>query len=181
MNASRITVAIATAALLGATACEDGKNPAAVAVDPATTVPTGAVQVLVQQQPVTTPGRLTFAVKVLTKDVSVGAYQGALTFEPGSFELVSIESASAKDGEFHIVNSSEFAKGRIRFAAYATESFDGSDAFTITVKPLVPLENAKLVGALDVAGEVTGAAVSKTMLQSSRGILEARTNRVVVP
>ena len=181
MNSSRLSVLVCALALVGASACDDGKNPAAVGPDPAAALPTGAIQVLVQQQPVTTAGRLTFAVKVITKDVSVGAYQGALTFEPGAFELVSVESPSAKDGEFHIVNTADFAKGRIRFAAYATEAFDGTDAFLVTVKPLVPLENAKLVGALDVAGEVTGAAVAKTMLQSSRGILEARTNRVVVP
>lgn len=176
MNANRLCIALALLAL----ACRDQAPPAS-SQDLASTVPRGSTQVFVQQAPITQADRVTFVVRVVANGVSVGAYQGAVTFVPGAFELVGIETPKGASGDLYLVNPAGFAGGRIRFAAYTTEKFTDTEAFRVTVKPLKPLGEARLTGTLDVAGEVSGVRMSRSRIMASRGILDARSNAVIVP
>jgi hypothetical protein len=58
-------------------------------------VPHGAVQAVVQQLPAAADGSITFVVRVVANTVSVSSYEGAVTFAPGSFELVVCGSSAA--------------------------------------------------------------------------------------
>ena len=143
-------------------------------------VPQGAVQVVVQQE-AASGDELTLVARVVGNGVDVGAYQGEITFVPGTLELLGATTPTA-DHEMHIVNPSTFAQGRIRFAAYTTASaFASTEAFTLRVKAVHPLADAQFVGTLEVVGEPTGRAVSKTKLLASRGIYDAVTNRLITP
>ena len=164
---SRTTIILAFA--LGA--CADKQAPVAP-TNLVSVVPVGNVEVMLQEQPSTASGTQVFAVRVVANDVPLGAYQGAVHFSAGAFQLVSVETPQV-DGEYHVVNSADFAKGTIRFAAYTTEQFKGNEAFRITVKPLVSIADAHLAGALDVAGEVTGTPIASARLKQSQGIRKA--------
>jgi hypothetical protein len=164
---------------VGSLACRE-RAPTAPPVDLVKTIPMGAAQVIVEQQPASAAGSLTFVVRVLSNGVKMGAYQGAVTFVPGAFELVSVETPKDAGSDYYIVNSSAFAEGRIRFAAYTTEAFSGTEAFRVTVKPLRPVSQAMLAGALEVAGEVTGSAVPAARLKPSQGIHDAMSGLLVV-
>lgn len=143
-------------------------------------VPAGAVQVIVQQES-SSGDELTLVARVVGNDVKVGAYQGEVTFVPGTLELLGVETPTV-DNEMHIANPATFKQGKIRFAAYTTASaFTSSEAFRVRVKAVHSLADASLVGKLEVVGEPTGHAVSKTKLLSSRGIHDAITNRLIVP
>lgn len=163
------TTTIALAFALGA--CADKQAPVAP-VDLVSKVPAGNVEVMVQEQPSTASGTQVFAVRVVANDVPLGAYQGSVHFAPGAFQLVSVETPQV-DGEYHVVNSADFAKGTLRFAAYTTGHFTGNEAFRVTLKPLVSLADAHLQGALDVAGEVTGTPIASARLKQSQGIRKA--------
>jgi hypothetical protein len=143
-------------------------------------VPSGSVQIVVQQES-SSGDELTLVARVVGNDVKVGAYQGEVTFVPGTLELLGIETPTVEN-ELHIANPSSFAQGRIRFAAYTTASaFTSSEAFRIRVKAVHSLADATFVGKLEVVGEPTGHAVSKTKLLASRGIRDATTNQLIIP
>jgi hypothetical protein len=145
------------------------------------TVPPGTIQPVIQQQASASTGTLTLVVRVVGNGVTVGAYQGVVTFTPGALDLVSIETPAGTGGDFHVINATTFATGRIRFAAYAAESISGTEAFRMTVRSPGPLSEARLAAALEVVGEATGAPVAATKLHTSRGVLDAVTNQVIVP
>src|SRR4026207_498373 len=79
-------------------------------------VPLGAVQAVIQQEPTTPDGLVTFVVRVLSNNLTVSSYQGTVSFAPGSFELVEKRSATGS-GLTAVLNADAFAEGRIRFAA----------------------------------------------------------------
>jgi hypothetical protein len=138
--------------------------------------PSGAVQAVVQQQPVAKDGNVTFVVRILSNGVGVSAYQGDITFEPGAFALVSMSAPDGVDGDAHVLNSSEFATGRIRFAAFTPTAFvgtntgDGLEAFRFTVKPAASTALANVVATLGVVGTEDGAAISTDRVLASRGV-----------
>lgn len=140
-------------------------------------VPPGVVQSAIQQGPVASDGSITFSVRVLANQVGVSAYQGAVTFAPGAFELVSADPPASAGGEGHLINTNDFAQGRIRFAAFTPTTFrettigDGVEALRITVRPLRPIDDANLVATLDVVSGETGVSVQPARLLSSQGII----------
>ena len=171
---------VAAAIALTLAACYE-RSPLTPQDNLARAVPAGAIQMFVQQES-SEGSQYTFVVRVVANGVKMGAYQGALTFVPGTLELVGVETPKTGNADFHIVNASAFAQGRIKFAAYTTaDVFGGSEALRVRVKALKSMNDAQLAGRLDVAGEVSGAPVSKNKLLASRGIYDAVTNRVLVP
>ena len=140
-------------------------------------MPPGVVQPAIQQEPISSDGSITFSVRVLANQVGVSAYQGVITFTPGSFELVSADSPTSAGGEGHLVNTEGFASGRIRFAAFTPTTFretasgNGVEALRLTVRPLRPVDDANLVAALDVVSGETGVSVQANRVLSSSGIV----------
>jgi hypothetical protein len=139
-------------------------------------VPPGVVQSAIQQEATAPDGSITFSVRVLSNQVGVSAYQGAVTFAPGAFELVSADPPANAGAEGHIINTEGFAAGRIRFAAFTPTSFrettsgDGVEALRLTVRPLRPVDDANLVASLDVVSGETGMSVQASRVQPSSGI-----------
>jgi hypothetical protein len=143
-------------------------------------VPSGSVQVVVQQES-SSGDELTLVARVVGNGIKVGAYQGEVTFVPNTLELLGATTPTVEN-ELHIVNPANFAQGKIRFAGYTTaDAFTSSEVFRMRVKAVHTLADANLVGTLQVVGEPTGRAVSKTKLLASRGIHDATTNRLIVP
>jgi hypothetical protein len=172
---------LVAALILVLSACYE-RSPMTPQDNLARTVPQGSIQLFVQQESADGGGQYTFVVRVVSNGVKMGAYQGEVTFQPGALELVGVETPKTGDADFHIVNAANFASGRIKFAAYTTaESFGGTEALRLKVKTSRSIADAQLAGKLDVAGETTGASVSKTKLLASRGIVDAVTSRVIVP
>jgi hypothetical protein len=136
-------------------------------------LPSGSVEAVIQQEPGPTPGTVRLTVRVVTKDTAVAAYQGVLTFTAGAFELVSVATPEGTDGEAYLVNSTDLAAGRLPFAAYAPERFGTDEAFSLVVRPTVPLDAMHLSAALDVAGVVSGRALAATSLRRSAGVRDA--------
>jgi hypothetical protein len=136
-------------------------------------LPSGSVEAGIQQEAGPTPGTVRLTVRVLAKDTVVAAYQGALTFTAGAFELVSVTTPEGTDGEAHLVNSATLAAGRLPFAAYAPERFGTDEAFSLVVRPILPLDAMHLRAALDVAGVASGRALAATSLRRSAGVRDA--------
>jgi hypothetical protein len=136
-------------------------------------LPAGSVEAVIQQEAGPTPGTVRLTVRVLAKDTVLAAYQGALTFTAGAFELVSVSTPEGTDGEAHLVNSTTLAAGRLPFAAYAPERFGTDEAFSLVVRPTLPLDAMHLSAALDVAGVASGRALAGISLRRSAGVRDA--------
>jgi len=111
---------------------------------------------------------VTLQVHLRPTDLVLGSYQGSLRWKPGSLSIVSV-SAPGKDGT-RMFNAADSAKGIVRFAGFSTSGFTGTDALTLVVKPVRPLERAGLTVAVDVAGDLAGKAVPKDRLIPARGV-----------
>jgi hypothetical protein len=153
--------------------CRDEQIASAPLSAHAAALPSGTVEAVIQREPGPTPGTVRLTVRVLARDTVLAAYQGALTFAPGAFELVSVSTPDGTDGEAHLVNSTTLAAGRLPFAAYAPERFATDEAFAIVVRPNLPLDAMHLSAALDVAGVASGRALAATRLRRSAGVRDA--------
>ncbi len=187
----RLVVGIAATSLF-ATGCH-GDRPVAPASDPGGTptgtptdgpggnlsslVPSGSVQSAIQQLPPAADGSITFIVRIVAQGVGVSAYQGAVTFVPGTIQLVSVSTPQGQGDEVYAVNSADFASGRIRFAACSATTFagtdvgDGVEAFRFTVRSMGPLANANLGAALSVVGMESGVGLGADHLLGSPAVL----------
>jgi hypothetical protein len=132
-------------------------------------LPEGAIQAVVQQSPGVEPGTTVYTVRVVGRSAKVASYQGQLTFTKGTLSVVSVSTPKAPDGEVHIVNSTEAAEGKIRFAAYATEAFGTDEAFSVVVRSATAAL-PDLTATLDVAGSAEGRAMAGTLMRASSGI-----------
>lgn len=144
-------------------------------------VPGGAVRADIVEQPLALDGSVTFVVRVRSRNVALSAFQGAVTFTPGSFDLVSID-VPVRDGESYLFNPEEVAAGRIRFAALSPTSFaesyaqDGVETLRITVRPRRPVAEAALAATLDVASVESGAALDTEQLLPSRYVKPSKSD-----
>lgn len=179
-DSSRRYAVAASLALL--VACQD-ETIAPPREAPIISVPTGAVQAVIQQEATTADGLVTFVVRVLANNLTVSSFQGTVTFAPGSFELVDKKTPTT-GGMTAVLNAEAFAEGRIRFAALTPTQFDsisvgaGVEAFRFTVRPLRAVEESNLVASLDVAGSDVGASIGADRMLGSQGVLAAdRTNK----
>jgi hypothetical protein len=170
----RLAVASSMALLV---ACQDETiSPPREA--PIIAVPSGAVQAVIQQEPATTDGLVTFVVRVLANNLTVSAFQGSVTFAPGSFELVE-KRTPAGPGGMTVLNAEGFAEGRIRFGSLTATQFDsiavgsGIEAFRFTVRPLRPVGESNLLATLEVVGTDMGATVGADRMLASSGVMVA--------
>lgn len=163
---SRGVALMSVVALLAA--CTEDRTPL-VAPELIADLPEGAIQAVVQQSPGVEPGTTVYTVRVVGRSAKVASYQGVLTFTKGAMSVVSVNTPSAPDGEVHIVNSTEAAEGKIRFAAYATEAFGTDEAFSVVVRSTTAAL-PDLTATLDVAGSAEGRAMAGTLMRASSGI-----------
>ena len=167
---SRLAASLLALAVAG---CRDEQIASAPLSALTAALPAGSVEAVIQREPGPTPGTVRLTVRVLAKDTVLAAYQGALTFTAGAFELVSVAIPEGTDGEAHLINSTEIAGGRLPFAAYAPERFGTDEAFSLVVRPTLPLDAMHLSAALDVAGVASGRALAATSLRRSAGVRDA--------
>jgi hypothetical protein len=159
---------------LAVAACRDDQMIVSAPLSALTAaLPSGSVEAVIQQEAGPTPGTVRLTVRVLAKDTVIAAYQGALTFTAGAFELVSVSTPEGNDGEAHLVNSTTLAAGRLPFAAYAPERFGTDEAFSVVVRPTLPLDAMHLSAVLEVAGVASGRALAATSLRRSAGVRDA--------
>lgn len=158
-------------------ACQDETN-APPREAPIISVPSGAVQALVQQQAPSDDGLVTFVIRVLANGQTVSSYQGTVSFVPGAFELIGKQSPTT-GGMTSVLNTEKFAEGKIVFAALTPTRFDsisagaGIEAFRFTVRPLKPVEESNIVARLDVVGTELGAAIGADRMLASPGVIMA--------
>ena len=146
---------------------------------PIISVPSGAVQAVIQQEATTPDGLVTFVVRVLANNLTISSFQGTVTFNPGSFELVDKKTPAGSGGITAVLNADKFAEGQMRFAALTPTQFDsiaagsGIEAFRFTVRPLRAVSDANLVATLDVAGTDVGASIGADRMLASPGVMVA--------
>lgn len=166
---NRSALSLLFVASVAVSACHD-ETPATAPIGITDLAPKNGVAAAIIQTPGPQVGTVRLTVRVFARDIELGSYQGAVTFAPGSFELVSVDTPEGIDGEMHIVNSTEIGAGRIRFAAYATEKFVSEDAFSFIVRPTAGTTAMKLAATLDVAGETSGVALTEPQLRATTGV-----------
>lgn len=172
-----ISRALLVAGVFAASACTEDA-PVGTVTDLTRTLPAEAVQALVQSSEGPSAGTIRLRIRILTKDVPLASYQGVVSFDAGSFELVSVETPRAEEGGMYLVNPGEIANGQIRFAAFTTEKFLDDEAFSLIVKPLRPIGQMQLRATLDVAGETSGTALAGAQLRGSTGVHD-QTGRLI--
>ncbi|HET8770327.1 MAG TPA: hypothetical protein VFM71_05010 [Gemmatimonadaceae bacterium] len=145
-------------------------------VDVASLVPSGVAQVVLQRDAGPEAGLATYTVRVIAHDMPLAAYQGAVTFPKGALEIVSVVTGESAEGEQRMANA-QAAEGRIRFAAFATESFESDVAFRFVVREASGA--VALQAGLDVAGLVNGQAMEAAQLRAAAGVHDARTGQLI--
>lgn len=111
--------------------------------------------------------RLVLVLHVEGSGVALGSYQGTMTFDPAVF---TVDSAVAGRDGFRFVNANNLAKGSLRFAGFTATGFKGTDAVRIVARARSPLDNAKIVATLEVAGDIDGRRIADSALQGTKGI-----------
>ena len=94
----------------------------------------GHVQLVIQQDRRLAGDSALFIVHVVGNDVPLAAYQGEITFNPVTFDVLAVRAPEAREGEFHIVNGDAAATGRIRFAGFTPEGFTNTEALRIVAR-----------------------------------------------
>lgn len=160
--------------------CRDERRPMAPSsVESAIAVRKGTATAVVVVEPGATRDRAVLTVRVLGNSLTIGAFQGSLTFERGAVELIETTVPTGIDGQFHIVNAENAREGVIRFAGFATEKFVGDEAFRITIKPLRPLSSIRFGTQLEVAGGTDGVALREEQLVAGSGLRDAKTGALI--
>jgi hypothetical protein len=170
-----IVLAVLSVVALG---CLDERTPGP-ATSPVAGSSNGVAQAVVLLEPGATATNAVLTVRVLSADMTLGAYQGAVTFDAGAFELIEASLPTAASGQFNVVNTGSVAAGVIRFAGYATERFATTEAFHLRVRPKRDLSQVSFVARLDAVGTMTGASLNKSRLLAGPGLREASSGRVL--
>jgi hypothetical protein len=137
------------------------------------TVAKGTVQVMVLENPSVSPDTQSFTVHVVTLDVPLAAFQGALTFNARAFTVYDVQTPDPVGGEYRVANAATAAVGRIRFAAFAPDHFASDVVFTVRGRLTGSAAEAQFDAALDVAGETKGARIPATRLVRAGGARDA--------
>lgn len=111
-----------------------------------------------------TQQRLVLLVRVEGVGTMLGSYQGRLTFDPSVLVVDSV--SPGRDGS-RFVNSTEAARGTIRFAGFAPTGFASNDAVRIVGRLRKAIDSSSVRAALEVAGDIEGRAVPRTALLST--------------
>lgn len=171
---------VAAALLVSVAACADEELNSPLP-SPQTMVPPGSVQVIIAQERDLGGDSAVFVVRLAANGVPLAAYQGVVTFVPGSLEIIGIRTPENAEGEFRIVNAEGAASGTLRFAGFATQAMSSSEAFRIVGRLKGDVSALKLEGTLDVAGEVGGTQIIAASLLRSAGVFDATTNAQLAP
>ena len=163
-----------------AAACRDDA-PVAPSAPLSTLVGKGQVQLVIQQDRRLAGDSALFIVHVVANDVPLAAYQGEITFNAATFDVLAVRTPDPQDGEFRIVNGAAAASGRIQFAGFTPEGFTHTEALRIVARMRDGLAASDLDGTITVAGEVAGASMRPEQLRRSDGVRDARTNLKLLP
>jgi hypothetical protein len=135
----------------------------------------GSVQVLVLQNPSISPDTQSFTVHVVTPDVPLAAFQGALTFNAAAFTVYDVQTPEPVGGEYRVVNAATAASGRMRFAAFAPDHFASDVVFTVRGRLTGSAVAAQFDAVLDVAGETKGSRIPAARLIRAGGARDGGT------
>ena len=125
----------------------------------------GTAHVRLRLVRVSPPGnRVVLMLRVEAHDVRMGAYQGTLTFDPS---VLVVDSATAPGDGSRFVNAQRVSAGTLRFAGFTTSGFLGADAVRLVAHTRGPLENARIAGVLEVAGDLDGHRLAATALEGT--------------
>jgi hypothetical protein len=114
--------------------------------------------------------RAVLLVHVEASGVTLGSYQGTMTFDPA---VLMVDSALAGRDGFRFVNANNAAKGSIRFAGFTATGFKGTDAVRIVARTKGSIDGAKITATLEVAGDMDGRAIAAVALQGTKGVESA--------
>lgn len=147
-------------------ACADPSTVTQAPIDlPPGLAPSSAMAVV--EQATGEAGTVRWTIRVRTRDLTLGAYQGEVTYPATAYEVVSVATPE-EGGATRVVNAGE--PGRIRFAAFALEAFRSDVVLTATLRERQPNAASEVRATLDVAGTPEGEAVASTQLVPSAGI-----------
>jgi hypothetical protein len=176
MKRSMLALSLMTVAATAA--CHEDRDMATGPADVSDVVPVGFVQPVLIRQPGTQPDEAEIVVRVVGRALSLGSYQGTVTFDTTALSFVSL-STPEHDGEFRIINGEGASGGRIRFAAFTAESLSDDVAFRFKVRIRGSWDAALLRATLDVVGDGGGAAIADGALRQSGSLLDGRTGAPV--
>ena len=128
-------------------------------------VPSGAVQAVVRQAAGTEPGTTVFTIHVIGGQLAVASFQGAILFDPGDLQVLSVTTPTGAGGETRIVNDLGLAQGQLRFAAFTPTAFASTEAFVVTTR--LRGATADLRVRLDAVGTSEGTEVVSSALLPS--------------
>lgn len=166
-----------TALTMALYACRDlSPGAGAEAVIPAA----GTVQVVIHHE-AKAPNADTavLIVSVVGDRALIGSYEGEVRFAPQAVQILSIQQPPNGVGELRVVNDSDRARGRIRFAGLATESFRSAEAFRMVVHIAGEVDNLEVEGALALVGTPEGTPLARSALRRNQGIRDRATNHLI--
>lgn len=129
-------------------------------------VPT--IRASIHERPGAAPGETALTVRLTAVDLTLGSYQGALHFAPGSLGIISATTPRG-DGT-RMVNLADSAKGVIRFAGFTVSGFTSDEVMTVIVRAAKGVAAANLTAVPDVAGDLNGISVPRDRLIPARGV-----------
>ncbi|HEX9886839.1 MAG TPA: hypothetical protein VGA70_10135 [Longimicrobiales bacterium] len=100
----------------------------------------------------------------------VASYQGGLRFDP---EVLTLEEVRTPGWGHHFVNDAEAAEGRLRFAGFAVESFEGPVDLLLMFRAKRRLRAQDLELELDVLGTERGIQVPEEAVTVVQGLVNA--------
>jgi hypothetical protein len=127
-----------------------------------------SLRATIEQQRGAHEGETNLIVKATPSGFLLGAYQGTVTFLPGSFTIVNATTPGS-DG-VRVVNAADSAKGIVRFAGYTLMGFKSNEILTLVIKPKRPLATAYLSATVTVAADLNGTAIPREQIIPARGI-----------
>lgn len=111
--------------------------------------------------------RVVLMLRVEAHELRMGSYQGTLTFDPA---VLVVDSATTPGDGSRFVNAQRVSAGTIRFAGFTTSGFLGADAVRLVAHTRGLLENARISGVLEVAGDLDGHRIAPTALEGTTRI-----------
>jgi hypothetical protein len=118
-------------------------------------------------------------VSIVGDRARIGSYEGEVRFEPQAMQVLSIQQPPSGVDEIRVVNDVDRARGRIRFAGLATQSFTSTEAFRMVVRLAGNVNDLEMEGILGVVGTPAGAPLARSAIRRSQGIRDRATNHLI--
>ena len=145
-------------------ACHDTPISLASATRPAQPIAAGELRVAVQLLD-SAAGEARVALRLEHPDLRVGAYGGAVRFDPAGVEVV--DAAAAGGG---VVNAQAGEPGLVRFAGFDVDAVESDVIATVRLRVSDWSALARTTTELSAAATDAGVAVSRTRLRQARGV-----------